>query len=88
MGDGTGDDLHIGVDRKRRELLNDRLERKGHIGARIAVGHGKHVELIDLLGLVGDSRDRDGKTGANGLCNHLYWYFRLVNAGLCEQCAP
>ena len=51
-------------------------------------GTGNTFELIDLLGLVGDSRDRDGKTGANGLCNHLYWYFRLVNAGLCEQCAP
>ena len=85
MGDGAGDGIHIGVDGEGGELLHDGLERERHVGARIAIGHGEHVELIDLLGLIGHGRHRDGEAGANSLCNHLFWHFRLVNAGLCEQ---
>ena len=81
MGDGAGDAAHVGIDRKRGELLHNRLEREGHVGAGVSIGNREHVELVDLLGLVGDGRDGDGETGSNGLCNHLFWHFRLVNAG-------
>ncbi len=81
MGDGAGNTVHVRVDRKCGELLHDGLEREGHIGAGVSIGNREHVELVDLLSLVGNSRNGDGKTGSNGLCNHLFWHFRLVNAG-------
>ena len=70
MGDGAGDGLHVGVGGKRRELLGHRGERERHVGAGIAIGYGEDVELVDLLGLVGNGSRSDRKTGANGLCNH------------------
>ncbi len=81
VGDGTGDGLHVGVDGQNGKLLHDRLQREGHVGTGVSVGHGEHVELVDLLRLLSNSVDGDGETGANGLCNHLIWHFRLVNAG-------
>ena len=81
VGDGAGNTVHVRVDRKCGELLHDGLEREGHIGAGVSIGNREHVELVDLLSLVGNSRNGDGKTGSNGLCNHLFWHFRLVNAG-------
>ena len=70
MGDGAGDGLHVSVGGKRRELLGHRGERERHVSAGVAVGYGEDVELVDLLGLVGNGSRSDRKTGANGLCNH------------------
>ena len=70
MGDGAGNGLHIGIGGKGGKLLGHRGERERHVGAGIAIGYGEDVELIDLLGLVGNGSRSDRKTGANGLCNH------------------
>ena len=70
VGDGTSDSLHIGIDGKGGKLLNNRLEGKGHVGAGISIGHGEHVELVDFLCLLSNRAGGDGKTGANGLCDH------------------
>ena len=70
MGDGAGDGLHVSVGGKSRKLLGHRGERERHVGAGIAIGYGEDVELVDLLGLVGNGSRSDRKTGANGLCNH------------------
>ena len=77
MGDGAGDGLHVGVGGKSGELLGHRGERERHVGAGVTVGHGEDVELIDLLGLVGNGSRSDRKTGANGLCNHGYLNLRF-----------
>ena len=77
MGDGAGDGLHIGVGGKAAELLHHRGERERHIGSGIAIGHGEHVELVDVLCLVRDRGGRNGKAGSNGLRNHvgyLRWF--------------
>ena len=70
MGDGAGNGLHVGIGGKGGELLGHRSQRKRHVGAGVAVGYGEDVELVDLLGLVGNGSRSDRKTGANGLCNH------------------
>ena len=77
VGDGAGDGLHVGVGGKSGELLGHRGERERHVGAGVTVGHGEDVELIDLLGLVGNGSRSDRKTGANGLCNHGYLNLRF-----------
>ncbi len=70
VGDGAGNGLHIGISGKGGKLLSHRGERERHVGAGVAVGYGEDVELVDLLGLVGNGSRSDRKTGANGLCNH------------------
>ena len=77
MGDGAGDGFHVGVGRKGGELLGHRGERERHVGTSVAVGYGEDVELVDLLGLVGNGSRSDRKTGANGLCNHGYLNLRF-----------
>lgn len=77
VGDGAGDGLHVGIGRKSRELLGHRGECERHVGTGVAVGYGEDVELVDLLGLVGNSSRSDRKTGANGLCNHGYLNLRF-----------
>ena len=70
VGNGAGDGLHVGIGGKGGKLLGHRGERERHVGTGVAVGYGEDVELVDLLGLVGNSSRSDRKTGANGLCNH------------------
>ena len=77
VGDGAGDGLHIGIGGKGGKLLGHRGERERHVGAGVAVGYGEDVELVDLLGLVGNGSRSDRKTGANGLCNHGYLNLRF-----------
>ena len=77
VGDGAGDGLHVSVGGKSGELLGHRGERERHVGAGVTVGHGEDVELVDLLGLVGNGSRSDRKTGANGLCNHGYLNLRF-----------
>ena len=77
VGDGAGDGLHVGVGGKGGKLLGHRGERERHVGAGVTVGHGEDIELIDLLGLVGNGSRSDRKTGANGLCNHGYLNLRF-----------
>ena len=77
VGDGAGNGLHVGIGGKGGELLGHRGERERHVGAGIAVGYGEDVELVDLLGLVGNGSRSDRKTGANGLCNHGYLNLRF-----------
>ena len=77
VGDGAGDGFHVGVGRKSRKLLGHRGKRERHVGTGVAVGYGEDVELVDLLGLVGNSSRSDRKTGANGLCNHGYLNLRF-----------
>lgn len=77
MGDGAGNGLHVGIGGKGGELLGHRGERERHVSAGVAVGHGEDVELVDLLGLVGNGSRSDRKTGANGLCNHGYLNLRF-----------
>ena len=77
VGDGAGNGLHIGISGKGGKLLGHRGERERHVGAGVAVGYGEDVELVDLLGLVGNGSRSDRKTGANGLCNHGYLNLRF-----------
>ena len=77
VGDGASDGFHVSVGRKSRKLLGHRGERERHVGAGIAIGYGEDVELVDLLGLVGNGSRSDRKTGANGLCNHGYLNLRF-----------
>ena len=77
VGDGAGDGLHIGIGGKGGKLLGHRGERERHVGTGVAVGYGEDIELVDLLGLVGNSSRSDRKTGANGLCNHGYLNLRF-----------
>ena len=77
VGDGACDGLHVGIGGKGGKLFGHRGERERHIGAGIAIGYGEDVELIDLLGLVGNGSRSDRKTGANGLCNHGYLNLRF-----------
>ena len=77
VGDGAGDGFHIGIGGKGGELLGHRGERERHVGTGVAVGYGEDVELVDLLGLVGNGSRSDRKTGANGLCNHGYLNLRF-----------
>ena len=75
--DGAGNGLHVGIGGKGRKLLGHRGERERHVGTGVAVGYGEDIELVDLLGLVGNSSRSDRKTGANGLCNHGYLNLRF-----------
>lgn len=75
--DGACDGLHVGIGGKGGKLLGHRGERERHVGAGVAVGYGEDVELVDLLGLVGNGSRSDRKTGANGLCNHGYLNLRF-----------
>lgn len=61
MGDGAGDGLQCQRRRKSGELLGHRGERERHVGAGVTVGHGEDVELVDLLGLVGNGSRSDRK---------------------------
>ena len=71
VGDGLGDVRHGGGSGQGVDLLDDGPQRQGHVGAGVAVGHGEHVELVDVLCLVCHDLGGGGEASANGIGNHL-----------------
>ena len=70
VGDRLGDGLHVGASGQRGDLAHDGAQRERHVGAGVAVGHGEDVELVDVLGLVGDGLGGHGEARANRVGNH------------------
>ena len=68
--DGAGDGLHVGIRGELVQLAHHGSQGEGHVGTRVAVGHGKDVQLVDVLSLVGNGLGGHGKAGAYGLGNH------------------
>ena len=71
VGDCLGDVLHGGVGGKGLDLLDDGAEGEGHVGARVSVGDGEDVELVDVLGLVGHDLGGRGEARADDGRDHL-----------------
>ena len=71
MGDGLGDLVHGGVGGKGLDLLDHGAQGERHVRAGVAVGHGEDVELVDVLGLVGQGLGGHGEAGADDVGDHL-----------------
>jgi hypothetical protein len=65
MGDRLGDVLDGGVLRERLHLLDDGPKGERHVGTGVAVGNGEDVELVDLLGSLGNDVRRHGEARAD-----------------------
>ena len=86
MRDGLGDSLHVGVGGKGLDLLDDGAKGERQVGTRVAVGHGEYVELVDLLGLVGDDLRRDGETGLDDGSNQVLGPRSVMVRLVCVGC--
>ena len=60
------------------ELVHRRLDGQGHIGAGVAVGHRKYVQVIDGLFLRGDAGGAEGDHLLEGAAADL----------ICHVCSP
>ena len=65
MGDRLGDVLDGGVLRERLHLLDDGPKGERHVGAGVSIRDRKDVELVDLLGSLGNDVRRHGEARAD-----------------------
>ena len=69
--DRLGDVVDRGVGGQRLDLAHDGAKREGHVRSGVPVRNREHVELVNLLGAVGNDLGRDREARADDVRNHV-----------------
>ena len=87
-GDGLADLGAASADGQVRQVLDDGFQRQRHVRARVAVGHGEHVQAVDLV-LALAQRLARGSYGVEQVVRGIgFWHGRSVSLSAVNPAPP